>query len=580
MKILLCTLNAKYIHSSLALAYLNEFCQSDRWEIEVKELTINENLEDIMAEIYLSRPDIICFSVYIWNITPVLEICRDYKKVAPESVIILGGPEVSYDSAQVLADNPCVDYIVRGEGEYSLKELLQHIYDNASVAEVKGISYQVKNQIYENPDRELINNLDTIPTPYYGDITYYKDRTIYYETSRGCPFNCSYCLSSTIRGVRFFPLDRVRKDLHFLINQGVREVKFVDRTFNCHEKRAIELMRFIIDEKGTTKFHFEICADLLSDEMMAFLKDVPPGLFDFEIGIQSTCPAALETVQRKMDWNRLSHNIKALKAYDNIHLHLDLIAGLPCEDYTTFAKSFNDVYFLNPDVIQLGFLKLLKGSKIRDEFAIHGYKFQEKPPYQVLTNNYISYGELIELTRVEDILERYFNSGNMAISVAYIINKIYSGNAFHFYEQFARYWEEHGYFKIGHRREAEYTFLQNFVNDYHGVYAAQVNERLKYDYLISSRSYTLPENIHSCNPVNSNEILNSCLRDEIFVDQYLPQFKTKTIREMKKQLRIEYFRFDAVKGTDLTTPVPVLFVYNPITKKAQKAIYLKDHIGN
>lgn len=576
MKILLCTLNAKFIHSSLALAYLREFCRCDKREIIVREFTINENTEDIMAEIHLEKPDILCFSAYIWNIEPILAICNDYKKVAPDTLIIMGGPEVSHDAADVLKQNPEIDYIVRGEGEYTLKELLENIHIGKPVVDIRGISYRAEDKIIDNPDRELIKNLDVIPSPYYGDLDYYKNRTVYYETSRGCPFNCSYCLSSTIRGVRFFSMERVKKNLHFLIQQGVKEVKFVDRTFNCNEKRAMEIMQFIIDEKGSTKFHFEICADLLSDEMLSFLKQIPPGIFDFEIGIQSTCTAALKAVNRKMDWDRLSNNIKLLKSNDNIHLHLDLIAGLPYEDYDTFKTSFNDVYSLNADIIQLGFLKLLKGSNIRSERREYGYKFQEKPPYMLLENNYISYTEIIKLTKIEDLVDRYYNSNITANSLAYIINHIYSENAFRFYEEFSDYWQKHNLYGYGYKIEMEYTFLKNFLDTYYMEHCFRLNELIKYDYLLNKRAYTLPEGIEGYTPSDAGDLLSSLIKDKSFIDENLPEWKQKSAREIRRYVHLEYFKYNPLADRKTITPVPLFFIYNPTSKKAVRVIIINE----
>lgn len=371
MNILLTTLNAKYIHSSLALAYLRKYCADERWSLNIREFSINERTDEIMAAIYKERPDILCFSCYIWNIKPVLEICRDYKKIAPDTLIIAGGPEVSYDAISLLENHKFLDFVVRGEGEATLKELFHTIYMKQSLEAVKGVSYRNGDRVLDNPDRELITDLDCIPFPYEDDLDSYKNRIIYYETSRGCPYNCSYCLSSTIKGVRFFSLERVKADLSRLIRRGIKEIKFVDRTFNCHEGRALEIMKFILEQAGQTKFHFEIGAELLSQDFTAFIQKVPAGRFDFEIGVQSTNPESLQAVTRKSDWQKLRQNIERLKAAGNIHIHLDLIAGLPYEDLASFAQSFNDVYKLNPDVIQLGFLKLLKGSDIRNKSNMH-----------------------------------------------------------------------------------------------------------------------------------------------------------------------------------------------------------------
>ena len=574
MKVLLCTLNAKYIHSSLALAYLKESCRSDAWEIILSEYTINEKNQDIMSAIFLEKADIICFSCYIWNIEAILEICNDYKKVSPDTVIILGGPEVSFNARQLLAENEAVDIIVRGEGEYCLNKVLEHLSSNRALTAIKGISYRENGSVLENEDQELIADLDLIPPPYKENMEQLKNKLVYYETSRGCPFNCAYCLSSTIKGVRFFSLPRVKRDLRYLIEQGIKKIKFVDRTFNCNEKRSKEIMQFIIGQQGTSRFHFEICADLLSPEMLDFLAQVPPDLFDFEIGIQSTCNETLRAVNRKSDWSKLRNNILQLLSAGNIHIHLDLIAGLPEESYERFGRSFNDVYELNPHVIQLGFLKMLKGSNVRSLSAKYGYKFQEKPPYQVLSHDCLSYEEIIKLGHIEDLLDRYFNSKNMENSIAYIINRIYSGNAFKFYESLASYWEEKELFSIGHKRETEYRIINDYSKAFHSEHQTELNELLKYDYFLNNKSYQAPAGIVSHNPEKINEILYACLKDENFVSERLPFLLSRTVREIRRQVHLEYFSYDPIEHGYFNRPRPFLFVYDNGQKKARQVISL------
>ncbi|MEN6350586.1 MAG: B12-binding domain-containing radical SAM protein [Syntrophomonas sp.] len=572
MKVLLSTLNAKFIHSSLALAYLREFCQAEKRDIELKEFTINQQNEDIMAAIFQIRPDILAFSAYIWNIKPILQICRDYKQVSPHTIIILGGPEVSYDSCTILEKNQWIDYIVRGEGEETLKELLEVLYQGKHPGEIMGISYRDNGMIFENPDRPLISALDKIPFPYRGRLDYYRDRIIYYESSRGCPFNCSYCLSSTIKGVRCFSLPRVKEDLAYLISKGIKEVKFVDRTFNFSEDRARQIMEFILQQEGTSKFHFEVAAEIVSDNFLSFLKQVPPGRFDFEIGVQSTHPDALKAVRRSSNWPRLASNIKALVALGNMHIHLDLIAGLPFEDYDSFAKSFNDVYVLGADVIQLGFLKLLKGSAIRGEGDEHDYVFQSQPPYQVMANRYLSYGQILILKQVEDLLSRYYNSGGMPRSLSYIVGIIYKGQAFKFYEEFAAYWQEQDYFAKAHKKEAEYGILMKFIASNFESHLPTINELLKLDFLCNNQNDNLPRGILSHNPDNISEILYSILKNHDFISEFLPELYKKSAREIRRQVHLEYFRYDHDTKQMNKSPLPVLFVYDPVQKKTCRLI--------
>lgn len=580
MNILLTTLNAKFIHSSLALAYLKEFCADDRWSLSLREFSINERNDDIMASIFQLRPDILCFSSYIWNIKPILEICRDYKTIAPDTVIILGGPEVSYDSRSLLEKHDVVDLVIRGEGEATMKELLHSIYMNYPLEQVKGISYRQGSECQDNPDRELISDLDRIPFPYKENLNAYRNRIIYYETSRGCPYNCSYCLSSTIKGVRFFSLERVKEDLSLLIKQGVREVKFVDRTFNCHEERALEIMEFILGQAGKTKFHFEIGAELLSPNFIAFLQKVPAGRFDFEIGVQSTNPESLEAVNRKTNWQKLKENIKTLQTAGNIHIHLDLIAGLPYEDLESFALSFNNVYLLNPDVIQLGFLKLLKGSNIRNQREQHEYLFQADPPYQVLSNRWLSYEDILNLKDIENLLDRYYNAGNVSKSLNYITNCILKHDPFAFWQGFAAYWRENGLFCFAHKREAQYSILMKYIQTAYPVHSELLNELLKYDFLCHNQSYNIPERIISHNPDKSNEKLYSLLKNKDFMEKYLAEISVKTPRENRRQVHLEYFKYDPIDCSPATKPLPLLFVYDPVEKRACSIINVPGELLN
>ncbi len=574
--ILLTTLNAKYIHSSLALRYLQAYCQQhSALQMELKEFTINEFPADIMARIYRQQPDLLCFSCYIWNIRPILEICRDYKKVSPETIIILGGPEVSYDAESLLGENPGIDFVVRGEGEVTFLELLLALENNQSLTKIAGISYRCGEELYHHPDRTLLSDLDLIPFPYPPDLEAFKEKIIYYESSRGCPFHCSYCLSSTQHGVRYFSLERVKRDLSMLLAQKVREIKFVDRTFNCHEERAMEIMRFLITEAPVSKFHFELDATLLSEKMLDFLQSLPPDKFNFEIGIQSTYPAALQAVQRNTDWDRLSRNVLKLKSYHNIHLHLDLIAGLPYEDYDKFARSFNHVYALQPDVLQLGFLKLLKGSGIRNQSQKHGYIYQDEPPYQVLANQYLGYGQLIDLQAIEEMVEKYHNSGDMVYSLAYIIASVYHNDAFAFFADLAAYWQDNHYFEIGHKKDKLYSYLISFIKEQHGNHADIVNDLLKYDYFMNNRSDLLPSGLRSDNPASVKEEIYGYIKDAGFMKEHLKLDTTKSPREIKKNLHLEYFRWDPETGSINHKLIGIIFVYDPIKKQAFKTVRLR-----
>lgn len=568
-KILLSTLNAKYIHLSLALRYLRAVCPFP--DVVLCEYTINEPIAQITADIFRKKPDILCFSCYIWNIESILQISDDIKQVLPKIKIILGGPEVFFDGKELMYTHKSIDYIVKGEGEVIFPKLLISINNRESLKNNAGIVYREGERVVENPDCPLIEDLGLIPSPYapyINDDADFQNHLVYYETSRGCPFNCTYCLSSTNQGVRFFPLPRVKQDLAYLIARGVKKIKFVDRTFNCNEHRAIEIMQFILSQKGNTQFHFEICADLMSDSMLEFLSKVPKGIFDFEIGIQSTLPAALESVKRKSNWSRLSHNIQQLKKSNNIRLHLDLIAGLPQEDYYHFSHSFDMVYNLKADVLQLGFLKLLKGSAIRREADRYGYVFQSRPPYQVLGNNYINYGELIDLIDIEKLVDKYYNSGRFFSTLEYICSRIYSNRAFKFYQDFACCWHNEGWFQTGHKNEELYSMLIKFIRRYHPRHQLEVNELLKFDYLKNHKSYDLPQDIERCNPTDINKLTSNILNSQCFADENKDLNSLQILT--RKNMVLEFYRIAPENQKLLDKPQPILFIYKPRENHAFK----------
>jgi radical SAM superfamily enzyme YgiQ (UPF0313 family) len=581
MKVLLATLNARYTHSSLALAYLQAACRDPRWELIKREFTINDKLPGVLAEIYRIRPQVLCLSSYIWNIRQIVELCNDYRQLDPNCIMVLGGPEVSFDSRQFLAEHPAIDIIVRGEGELTLKKLLLHIYEGRSYAELKGISFRDQEQVRVNDAAPLIDDISAWPRPYSGDMSFYQNKLVYYETSRGCPFNCSYCISSTIKGVRFLPLERVQEDLSFLIRHRVNKIKFVDRTFNSHEKRALAIMQYILDEIGeerTTSFHFEICADLLSEAALAFLEQVPPGVFDFEIGVQSTCPLTLKAINRLNDWEKLACNVKKIKSYGNIHLHLDLIAGLPYEDYQRFGQSFNQVFELQADVIQLGFLKLLKGSPIYQEKDRYGYKFQRLAPYQVLANNYMDYQDLCRLQDIEELVEHYYNSGIFTKSLDYLVNRVYLGNAFKALEDFSLYWRRQGWYERPQARDSLYISLACFVKEKHPAHFEWANEWFKYDYLLNNRVYKVPDALPRYKPEEARQKMDSLLSDKAFLEHYLPEFCGKSLRELKKYVYLEYLNLNQDQGN--RTYHPVLFLYHPGKQKSYKSIIVHESDNN
>jgi radical SAM superfamily enzyme YgiQ (UPF0313 family) len=456
-KIVLVAVNAKYIHSNAAIYSLIRY--NKPMQITPLEFTANDGFHYILSEIYASAPDILGFSCYIWNIHIILPLVSAVKKIIPDVTVILGGPEVSYDAEQVLEQTPA-DIVVLGEGEETLRQILT----DKPLCMIKGIIYRNENnQIITNPLREKLFVSD-IPFP-YNEENLPQNKIIYYESSRGCPFSCGYCLSFNEKPVRFLPLRRVFADLDFFIKHRVTQVKFTDRTFNCDKNRALLIWKYLIDnDNGYTNFHFELAADLLDDEILTELSNAPDGLFQFEIGIQSTHAETLKAINRNMLPNRVTENIKKIKTHENIHIHLDLIAGLPAESYERFKESFDTVYDLSPDMLQLGFLKLLKGSTLRENAIKHGIVYNDHPPYEVLSTHDITYGELKNLKQIEKMVDLLYNSGNFTNTLSYI--RPFFPSPFYFYESFAMYWQTQGFHRSSQNLYAVYEILAAFLEPF------------------------------------------------------------------------------------------------------------------
>ncbi len=554
MKILLTTLNAKYMHTALSLQYLYSYCKDAFQNIVVQEYTINQRLNYILGEIYKGKYDIIGFSCYIWNISQILQLARNLKKINPHQIIVLGGPEVSFDSVELMKEHPYIDYIVFGEGEETFRELLDClINEKTELAQIKGITYRDGEEIHQNEARELIKNLDTIPSPFEDRIQQNEKKIIYYESSRGCPYNCSYCISSTIKGVRFFSLDRVKKDLNILVEKRVRQVKFVDRTFNANKEHSLEIMKYLAEkDNGYTNFHFEMTGDRIDEEMLEFLSRVREGLFQFEIGVQTTYDKCAASINRNVDFCKLSRTVKTISGFKNIHLHLDLIAGLPHEGFKRFRDSFDDVYRLKPQKLQLGFLKLLKGSKIRKEKDKYGYIFQEEPPYEVLGNDAIRYEELLKLKGIEEMLEKYYNSGDFQNALEYIFAHFYK-SPFEFYQDLAEFWESHGYHHISHSRDALYKNLLDFYLQKNFKGREIFEEILKLDYLMHKKS-VVPDFLPRVEINDFQNRIHRFLQDKKKVEKYLPQYAEWPAKQIVKKVHFECFRYDVleiIKNPDL-----------------------------
>lgn len=483
MKILLTAINAKYIHSNLAVYSLRAYAQSrvtdPDTEIALAEYTINQQTDDILMDIYRRKPDVLCFSCYIWNISFVRELIRDLVKILPKTAFWAGGPEVSYDAEKFLTEMPEMTGVMVGEGEKTFHDLLEFYIDGKdSLEEISGIAYRTGDKIIHNGWRELMD-LSAIPFV-YEHLEKFENRIIYYESSRGCPFSCSYCLSSIDKKLRFRDLELVKKELQFFLDHRVPQVKFVDRTFNCKHEHAMTIWKYILEhDNGVTNFHFEISADLLREEEMELMSQMRPGLIQLEIGVQSTNPETIRAIHRHMDLKKLEHCVNRVHSFRNIHQHLDLIAGLPYEDYDTFHQSFNDVYQMKPDQLQLGFLKVLKGSLMQKEAEGYGIVYKEKEPYEVLSTNWLTYGEVLKLKMVESMVEVYYNSGQFWHTLEYLVP--FEKDAFTFYEKLGSFYEKKGYSEISHSRMRRYEILLEYLQEETDVPAEVAAQKMLYD---------------------------------------------------------------------------------------------------
>ena len=467
MKILLAACNAKYIHSNLAVYNLKSCSGKYSPNVVIKEYTINQIRDDILKDIYLEQPDVICFSCYIWNISFVKELVPDLKKILPHVDFWAGGPEVSYDAVEFLKKNSAFFGVMVGEGEETFHELAGYYIERKpqTLKEIRGVAFHDETKvpnIVHTGWRELMD-LSKVPFA-YSNLTEFKNRIIYYESSRGCPFSCSYCLSSIDKKLRFRDIELVKKELQFFIDNKVPQVKFVDRTFNCKHDHAMAIWRYIIEhDNGITNFHFEISADLLREEELALMKTMRPGLIQLEIGVQSTNPQTIKAIRRTMDFEKLKGIVEQIHGFGNIHQHLDLIAGLPYEGYDSFHKSFCDVYALRPEQFQLGFLKVLKGSHMMEMTGEYQILYKDREPYEVLSTAWLTYGEILGLKMVESMVEVYYNSGQFKHTLVFL--EQYFEDPFRMYEALGRFYEKKGYSEISHSRMRRYEILMEFAGE-------------------------------------------------------------------------------------------------------------------
>ena len=467
MKILLAACNAKYIHSNLAVYNLKSCSGKYSPNVVIKEYTINQIRDDILKDIYLEQPDVICFSCYIWNISFVKELVPDLKKILPHVDFWAGGPEVSYDAVEFLKKNPAFFGVMVGEGEETFHELAGYYIERKpeNLKEIRGVAFHDETKvpyIVHTGWRELMD-LSKVPFA-YSNLTEFKNRIIYYESSRGCPFSCSYCLSSIDKKLRFRDIELVKNELQFFIDNKVPQVKFVDRTFNCKHDHAMAIWRYITEhDNGITNFHFEISADLLREEELALMKTMRPGLIQLEIGVQSTNPQTIKAIRRTMDFEKLKGIVEQIHGFGNIHQHLDLIAGLPYEGYDSFHKSFCDVYALRPEQFQLGFLKVLKGSHMMEMTGEYQILYKDREPYEVLSTAWLTYGEILRLKMVESMVEVYYNSGQFKHTLVFL--EQYFEDPFRMYEALGRFYEKKGYSEISHSRMRRYEILMEFAGE-------------------------------------------------------------------------------------------------------------------
>ncbi|MEH7113847.1 B12-binding domain-containing radical SAM protein [Neobacillus niacini] len=488
MNVICCTLNAKYIHTNLAIRYLKAYAAPE-FNIQLKEYTIKDPVINIVSDLYQQKPNIIGFSCYIWNIEETIKVVNMLKKVDPAIQIVFGGPEVTYDTIEWMEKTPNVDFIVMGEGEYSFKQLLTEMSGDCNYNHVHGIAYRKHGQVKITPQMNKLD-LKELPSPYRfsEDKAHLGKRVTYIETSRGCPFSCQFCLSSIEVGVRYFDREKIKDDIRYLMANGAKTIKFVDRTFNISRSYAMEMFRFLIDEHlPGTVFQFEITADIMRPEVIEFLNnEAPKGLFRFEIGVQSTNDYTNELVMRKQNFDKLTRTVTLVKDGGKIDQHLDLIAGLPEENYASFRKTFNDVFELRPEELQLGFLKMLRGTGLRLRAAEHEYVYMDHSPYEILSNNVLPFDDILRIKQVEDVLEKYWNDHRMNHTIEYLVTRVFP-SPFDFFQEFGTFWDDMGWSRIGHQLEdlfrRLFSFLENrAVND-----LDIITSLMKYDYLINHK---------------------------------------------------------------------------------------------
>ena len=539
-KVILAALNAKYIHSNLALRYLSRFQDNNRkHHVETMEFTINQRLDFIAEELFRKQPDVVLFSCYIWNVEMLRQLCPILKKIMPDCVIGFGGPEVSYESETFLRENPAVDFVMRGEGELVFTKYLEHLDagNPVTLGEIESLTYRQGDEIFSTPQMHPMD-LALLPFPYEDDFSDVQNQIIYYESSRGCPYHCGYCLSSVENGVRFVPLDKVLPDLQKFLDKNVPQVKFIDRTFNCRKSHAMAIWKYLHEhDNGVTNFHFEITADLIDQETIDFLKTVRKGLFQFEIGVQSTNPQTIRAINRNVDFAALSEIVQQIKDGGNIHQHLDLIAGLPYEDYDSFGRSFNDVYALHPEQLQLGFLKVLKGSMLHQKQKEFEIVYHDTAPYEVLTTHELPYADTLRLKYVEEMVETYYNSGRFLHTLAYLV-PLYE-SPFAFFEALSQFWVGENYHYLGLSKMGLFDVLWRFVEQNPKVDKRKLQWEMKFDIALHEKPKKLPAWLTVTNEEQWHDKVFAFYGNPALWQKCLPHYKSN--KEAIRQTYLEVF---------------------------------------
>ena len=573
MKVLLTAVNAKYIHSNLAIYSMKAYAEQKGCpgaEIQLAEYTINQQQDGILRGIYEKKPDLLCFSCYIWNISFVRELIRDVKKILPKTRIWVGGPEVSYDAEDFLKEMPQVTGVICGEGEETFWEVVRAYarwekqeQEPKALGDIPGVMYRDGKNLIFTGNRDILN-MDELVFP-YENLSLFEHKIIYYESSRGCPFSCSYCLSSIDKKLRFRSISLVKKELQFFLDHQVPQVKFVDRTFNCKKEHAMEIWKYIKEhDNGITNFHFEIAADLLTEEEIGLIAAMRPGLIQLEIGVQSTNERTLQEIRRKTSFQEICKKVRAVAEGENVHQHLDLIAGLPYEDYKSFQKSFCDVYALRPQQLQLGFLKVLKGAYMEEMADAYGCVYKSKEPYEVLKTKWLTYGEISRLKGIEEMTEVYYNSGQFFYTLEALVKEF--PDAFTMYEELADFYKRKGYFAVSHARISRYEILREFLQEKGIQYLEFYDQLMVLDLYARENLKTRPSWAMDLKPYKRQ--IQAFYAKEEEQPEILKDYQGYQARQMEKMTHLEVFTYNVLEGKPEKGCYPVVFDYkkrNPLT---------------